>query len=709
MEAASAETRFPIQLRSLSGAFAVLVMLAGIVWVYWSPEVPGTLKLAGDYKNLHVHRMRFAREALMGPQNTLPDWYPRELLGTPFWSNIQNFPFLPTRLLILLFDPKGPYTYTFAITLAASLAAVFTYLFALRIGLSPIGSAAAGWTFASCGYFASRTAAGHLPLLEVYCALPLLLWCSESFCRSREMGSSGARWWIALAASSMLIMLGGHPQLPVYALACTGLYLLWRLNLKGAVLPLLGMAVGIGCAAFALLPMALLIGRSTRILNLQRAQNDLTLPYGRILGFFFPWRDGAGMMPRAGTSPFTYANLAIFWDTFCYAGWAPWLAAIALLIYSLVRPVRADARRVAIFLAILGAAGIVLALPLLRQLISFLPGTMLRSPARLIYFTEFALAMAMGGAIHLLPRLMPRTWAILIACIVVVIHIADLGPVSREFHVTTPNANPKPLEQAIEPIWAQIGTGRVSMDFNLTLEKTREFDDIGFFDSIMLARPYSLLIDLTGAPADLNEQVLNGGQFSEPTLEFAGVKFVFTIRERPDLIRLGQLGRLHVYKTRNPSNRADFFPLARVAYVDDDQMRSTIRGGSLDPRAWLLIPRSFMPASRPPDSEVAPATVQYTRPSSDEIRCAVTTSQFGYLRIIESWDSGWTATINGRPVPIIPALGALLAVELPAGQHEVVFQYYTPGRMAGILISVGCVISLLIIGWKIKSAGTRRQ
>src|SRR5688500_5525225 len=82
------------------GLVAVLVMVAGVLAVYVPvPTQPSDNSMLGlDYHQLHARRIHFAQQALAAPNAHLPAWYPRELMGSPFWSNIQNFPFLPTRL-----------------------------------------------------------------------------------------------------------------------------------------------------------------------------------------------------------------------------------------------------------------------------------------------------------------------------------------------------------------------------------------------------------------------------------------------------------------------------------------------------------------------------------------------------------------------------------------------------------------------------------
>src|SRR5437868_1280501 len=86
-------------------AATLVVMWIAVVAVYFPvPSTPQDNSLGGiDYEQLHARRIRYAQEGLAS--GSLPAWYSHELLGSPFWSNTQNFPFIPTRLLVLAFDP----------------------------------------------------------------------------------------------------------------------------------------------------------------------------------------------------------------------------------------------------------------------------------------------------------------------------------------------------------------------------------------------------------------------------------------------------------------------------------------------------------------------------------------------------------------------------------------------------------------------------
>ena len=687
---AAAFQRLAAKLGSLRGALAILALSLGVFIVYLSPPHPNTVLIGADYLQLHSRRMQFARDALFASGYSLPAWYPRELLGTPFWSNLQNFPFIPTRLLIVLtMDPLGPHTYGIAVTLSAVLAALFTYLYLRKIGLGFTACAAAGWTFACSGFYASRVAAGHLPLLEGYPALPLLLWVIESQAQVQRRGESSRLWVVAIAVSSACVILAGHPQLPVYALVVGGIYALWRGG-RGSLLHIGGaMILGVGCSAFALLPMGLLIARSTRVLALAPAANDLAMPYGRLAAFFLPWRDGVpSLIDNNPDSAFRgYPHLAYFWDTVCYIGILPWIAALLLLVFFVRRKCNGCEGKIAIFVGILGIAGIVLSLPIMQQAASFIPGTFFRSPARLIYFTELALAIGLGFGIHLAIASQTKV-ARLVVPLLLSLHVVDLGGHDRRFILRGSLLSAAESEPLVN-VFKSVGNGRAAIDYEIALPVSRTVDDIGFFDSIMLARPYRMILSLAAAPQDLNIQTFNGSEMPLRGLAAMGVKTMLTAADRKDLRADGQTFGINVYGIPAPSRRAEFFAADQIRYLPADQIHAALRDSQFALPSQLLLPREAMPAeSKSSVNGVNESlTVDYRRPDSDHIECTVTTRRHGYLRVIESWDSGWSATVDGSPALIIPAMDALLAVPIAPGRHEVRFVYHTPGASVGLAIS----------------------
>src|ERR1035441_7262168 len=356
----------PVKFERLSQAFlslpgrartcisiAILLLLTEAVYVRpWFVAGGGSL-LGMDYFGLHIHRIAFAREALLGPAHFLPAWYPRELLGSPFLANLQNFPWIPTRLILLFFDPLQ--AYAVGVALAAALAALFTYLFCKRAGLSEIGAITAGWTFACAGFFVSRVMAGHLPLLEAYPSLPLLLWLpppapaplpppdaarefSDLWLADRAVAplrsQYAARDLAILALASASVAAAGHPQLPAYSLAAAALYIIIRGRGWRRLKVVFALALGVGTTLVVWWPMFLLIQRSTRVLHLATPSNDVVMPLRRLAALIRPGIDGwPDVMGLTLQKPFQgYFSDAYFWDTCSYVGLLPLAVLVVLLL-----------------------------------------------------------------------------------------------------------------------------------------------------------------------------------------------------------------------------------------------------------------------------------------------------------------------------------------------------------------------------------------
>ena len=68
-----------------------------------------------------------------------------------------------------------------------------------------------------------------------------------------------------------------------------------------------------------------------------------------------------------------------------------------------------------------------------------------------------------------------------------------------------------------------------------------------------------------------------------------------------------------------------------------------------------------------------------------------------YLVVSDSFDPGWSATIDGEPATIYPAYCAFRAVFLPEGKHSVVFEYSPAGFKLGLVISLcGMLVGLVL-------------
>ena len=103
--------------------------------------------------------------------------------------------------------------------------------------------------------------------------------------------------------------------------------------------------------------------------------------------------------------------------------------------------------------------------------------------------------------------------------------------------------------------------------------------------------------------------------------------------------------------------------------------------------------------SRPiPETAVVSGSAKIVTDLPERVVVETESTTPAYLLLTDTFDPGWSATLDGQSVPIRPAYVAFRAVALPAGKHTVVFTYVPAGFMLGLSISAaGVVLALLLL------------
>jgi hypothetical protein len=79
------------------------------------------------------------------------------------------------------------------------------------------------------------------------------------------------------------------------------------------------------------------------------------------------------------------------------------------------------------------------------------------------------------------------------------------------------------------------------------------------------------------------------------------------------------------------------------------------------------------------------------------------------LRVAVPCFPGWTATVEGRPVPVMAVDHALSGIFVPAGSHEVVFAYRPTWFAAGALVSaLAALLMFAVAAWGWRSRALNR-
>ena len=90
-------------------------------------------------------------------------------------------------------------------------------------------------------------------------------------------------------------------------------------------------------------------------------------------------------------------------------------------------------------------------------------------------------------------------------------------------------------------------------------------------------------------------------------------------------------------------------------------------------------------------ARVAPAgfssSVRIAGEAADRVRLEVELSTGGHVVLVDTYDPGWRASVDGRPAPLLRANVAFRAVAVPAGRHVVEMVYRPPLALAGLALS----------------------
>jgi len=184
-----------------------------------------------------------------------------------------------------------------------------------------------------------------------------------------------------------------------------------------------------------------------------------------------------------------------------------------------------------------------------------------------------------------------------------------------------------------------------------------------------------------------------------PLARFAaeGVTHIITGRPIPDFPGPSEPAGLAIIH-RNPTAQPRARLMGRPMYVPDEaaaaQALDTL-GPAIRDRVIVEDPTRPLPES----AEVA-GTAVIDVDQAERVEVAVDARTPAYLVLADTFDPGWSATLDGRPAPIRPAFAAFRAVAVPAGRHRVAFTYEPAGFRAGLIATTcGLIAVLACLAW----------
>lgn len=274
--------------RKIGGWLFLIFFLVAVVGHYgaWSTEEQSLFLARFDDPaprfSFYPWLMESARQFRAG---YFPLWTSREGAGFPLLANYQSTPFNPFNLAFEIFPWLK--LLDFMVILKLLLLGVFTYLFALELGLSPLSGACSAVVLCFSGYVSK-----YLNQINMNSELwlPAGLWLAEKMLKDRRR----LIHFLLLALVTALALVGGNPEAAFYFLFFILLYALVRggwSSRKPLYVICCSFMLGFLVSAYQLLSFIDYLGygwhiHSSNLHTLARA------PVRWFFSLFFPWLFG---------------------------------------------------------------------------------------------------------------------------------------------------------------------------------------------------------------------------------------------------------------------------------------------------------------------------------------------------------------------------------------------------------------------------------
>lgn len=272
---------------------------------------------------------------------------------------------------------------------------------------------------------------------------------------------------------------------------------------------------------------------------------------------------------------------------------------------------------------------------------------------------------------------------------------------------------------ALTFIAAQSGAGRVlSIGAQPNRGLTTGLNMVDGYETIYPLRYHELFGALTAPHLDLEPTIYRyfhqwgnrafafGPELSRPIANLLGVRWLQVVGQTlddPTLIERFHDGSTTVYE--NPAVFPRAFIVHAAAVVPDRATLVAILGRASDDelrnRVYLAAsdPGSELVAGGGPATPVAGDLASIVMDTPDAVVIHSQTVAAGILVLVDTYDDGWVATIDGSPAAILPVDDALRGVVLPAGDHAVAFTYRPLRVIAGLAASLITALILALYGF----------
>ncbi|MBI3244655.1 MAG: YfhO family protein [Chloroflexi bacterium] len=694
-------------------------------------------------------------------EGRLPLWTPSLGMGAPLMANYQSAVFYPPNWLALLLPPE--IAISALAVLHLSLAGVGMVRLARRLNLGNFGVAVVGLTFCLSGYSTGRlwfitinNAVAWLPWIVLAASPPppsppplLLVFLQQERGRDGEAGV-GARA-ARLSALIALQLLAGHAQTSFYTLLLATTWLIfhsfsnWRTLLRNSLNFILAVALAVGLAAIQLLPTYELLRQSPRA---AAAEYEFVATYS-----LWPWRLLTFVAPNLFGHPadHNYLGYATYWEDHAYLSLLPLLFA-SYALATLIRKRHANrattlqqnsalpVRSVVIFSLTTIVISVTLALgkntPVFPFFYHFIPGfDLFQAPARMLVWYTFAVSLLAGiGADRWQASARKRYWArlglaasgaTLILSLLAVLMMtgktavviaggfagAAVVALGTFLLILAQPAEPKRWQWLVLAFIAlDLGLAAVRLNpaidpflyhlkpaFSLAQGRLYQFSDdeyrVKFSEFFRFKSFDDIAPDRLRASFLPNLPALDGiasANNFDPLQPERYVNYLEAMELSPRLLDLADV-------------RALVKPMGAVSLREANTARLRLVYDSLTVPNGLAALSAITDPAFDPDAQVViePATDERAGLPLDPNRFVATVvlERDGFFVLSDTYYPGWRVFVDGEPQPLLRANYLFRAVAVPAGQHEVVFEYAPLSVTLGLIVSAISILVWVSLWW----------
>jgi hypothetical protein len=188
----------------------------------------------------------------------------------------------------------------------------------------------------------------------------------------------------------------------------------------------------------------------------------------------------------------------------------------------------------------------------------------------------------------------------------------------------------------------------------------------------------SITLSFITRPGPVNNFTSDGGFWAEP-------HFVEPNLTRYTPVFSGKGGNT-IFRNEQALPRAFLVGNVRVVQ-DDDAAWQAVADPKFDPRAAVILTQSAPQGYTGSGRAQEPGEVTITKYGLNDVTAQYTAKEQSMLVLSDAYDKGWSASIDGKKVPLYKAYYNLRAIMVPEGSHTVTFSYRPSSFMIGATVT----------------------